>query len=75
MINKLLGSSYECCSRKIIDGDAAWPGFNPDLGFKLELYNLCEKKENNWEPHSTHSDQWCEQSGSTMLLRKKTIQL
>ena len=50
MINKLLGSSYECCSRKIIDGDAVWPGFNPDLGFKLELYNLCEKKENNWEP-------------------------
>ena len=62
MINKLLGSSYECCSRKIIDGDAAWPGFNPDLGFRLELSDLSEKRENNWDPHSTHSYQWCKQS-------------
>ena len=54
MINKLLGSSYECCSRKIIDGDAVWPGFNPDLGFRLELSDLSEKKENNWDPNSTH---------------------
>ena len=29
--------------------------FNPDLGFRLELYDLSEKKENNWDPHSNHS--------------------
>ena len=48
--------------------------FNPDLGFRLELYDLSEKKESNWDTHSTQSYQWCKQSGSTMLLRKKTIQ-